>query len=183
MKKLSFLVSRQFLALLALVVIALVIWFVGPLVAFGGLKPLAGVGMRVLVIALLLTGVLLWLAGRSTSVVFVAALCLLIWYAAPLLAFGHAEPFAPESARMIAIAVVLTVFVVYWLFRLRQMMLEDEQFTRKLLQFGSRKGGVARGQPAEAGQRGGRRRTGATEGDAHRRARAGQAVSGQALPV
>ncbi|CAN7691837.1 type VI secretion system membrane subunit TssM [Paraburkholderia terricola] len=139
MKKLSFLVSRQFLALLALVVIALVIWFVGPLVAFGGLKPLAGVGMRVLVIALLLAGVLLWLAGRSTSVVFVASLCLLIWYAAPLLAFGHAEPFAPEPARMIAIAVVLTVFVIYWLFRLRQMMLEDEQFTRKLLQFGSRK--------------------------------------------
>jgi type VI secretion system protein ImpL len=79
MKKLSFLVSRQFLALLALIIVALVIWFVGPLVAFGGLKPLAGTGMRVLVIALLLLGVLLWLAGWSTSVVFVTLLCLLIW--------------------------------------------------------------------------------------------------------
>ena len=55
MKKfLSFLVSRQFLVLLALTVVALLIWFVGPLVGFGGLKPLAGIGIRVLAIALLL---------------------------------------------------------------------------------------------------------------------------------
>ena len=139
MKKLSFLVSRQFLALLALVVFALVIWFVGPLVAFGGLKPLAGVGMRVLVIALLLAGVLLWLAGWSTSVVFVALLCLLIWYAAPLLAFGHDEPFAPASARLTAIAVVLTVFVIYQVFRLWQRMRSDEQFLKNLLEFGGKK--------------------------------------------
>ncbi|TAL94239.1 MAG: type VI secretion system membrane subunit TssM [Paraburkholderia sp.] len=139
MKKLSFLVSRQFLALVALIIVALVIWFVGPLVAFGGLKPLAGIGMRVLVIALLLAGVLLRLAGWSTSVVFVALLCLLIWYAAPLLAFGHTEPFAPASARLTAIAVVLTVFIVYWVFRLWQKMRSDEQFLIDLLEFGGKK--------------------------------------------
>ncbi|MBE0631841.1 MAG: hypothetical protein IH603_19980, partial [Burkholderia vietnamiensis] len=73
MKKfLSLLVSRQFFAFLALIVFALVIWFVGPFFAFGGLKPLAGAGMRVLLIALLLAGVLLWLGGWSTSIVFVA---------------------------------------------------------------------------------------------------------------
>ena len=139
MKKLSFLASRQFLALLALMVIALVIWFVGPLVAFGGLKPLAGTGMRILVIALLLAGVLLWLAGWSTGVVSVALVCLLIWYAAPLLALGHDEPFAPASARLTAIAVVLTVFVIYWVIRLWQRMRSDEQFLRNLLEFGGRK--------------------------------------------
>jgi hypothetical protein len=64
MKKLSFPVSRQFLALVALIIVALVIWFVGPLVAFGGLKPLAGAGMRVFLIALLLAGVLLWLCRQ-----------------------------------------------------------------------------------------------------------------------
>jgi type VI secretion system protein ImpL len=139
MKRLSFLVSPQCLALVALVLVALVIWFVGPLFAFGGLKPLAGAGMRVLVIALLLAGLMLWLIGWSTSVVFVALLCLLIWYAAPLLALGHAQPFAPASARLMAIAVVLTVFVIYWLNRLWQRMRSDEPFLKSLLEFGGRK--------------------------------------------
>ncbi|CAE6934948.1 type VI secretion system membrane subunit TssM [Paraburkholderia domus] len=139
MKKLSFLVSRQFLAFLALIIVALIIWFIGPLVAFGGLKPLAGTGMRVLVIALLLAGVLLWLVGWSTSVVFVALLCLLIWYASPLLAFGHDEPFAPASARLTAIAIVLTLFAIYWVFRLWQKMRSDEQFLKNLLEFGGKK--------------------------------------------
>ncbi|WP_321789256.1 type VI secretion system membrane subunit TssM [Paraburkholderia sp. J94] len=140
MKKfLSFLVSRQFLAFLALLVIALVIWFVGPFVAFGGLKPLAGAGMRVLVIALLLAGVLLWLVGWSTSPVIVALLCLLIWYATPLLTFGKMQPFAPESARVVAIAIVLFVFAVYWLFRLWQEMKSNQSLVERMLTFGGKK--------------------------------------------
>ncbi|MCI0151577.1 type VI secretion system membrane subunit TssM [Paraburkholderia sediminicola] len=141
MKKLSFLASRQFLALLALMVIALVIWFAGPLVAFGGLKPLADAGMRVLVIALLLAGVLLWLAGWSTSVVSVALLCLLVWYASPLLAFGHAAPFVSMSARLTAIAIVLAVFILYWIVRLWQRMRSDEQILKSVLEFGGKKKG------------------------------------------
>ena len=45
---LPFLASRQFLAFLALIVVALVIWFVGPFFTFGGLKPFADAGMRAL---------------------------------------------------------------------------------------------------------------------------------------
>ncbi|WP_168794156.1 type VI secretion system membrane subunit TssM [Paraburkholderia aromaticivorans] len=139
MKKLSFLVLRQFLAFVALLVVALVIWFVGPVVAFGGLKPLATVGMRVLLIGLMLGGVLLWLAGSSTSVIFVALLCLLIWYASPLLAFGREQPFVPASARIIAMTVVLAIFIVYWAFRLWQKMRTDAQFLKSLLEFGGAK--------------------------------------------
>ncbi|KVF22134.1 type VI secretion protein VasK [Burkholderia vietnamiensis] len=139
MKKfLSFLASRQFLAFLALIVVALVIWFVGPFFAFGGLKPLAGAGMRVLLIALLLVGVLLWLGGWSTSIVFVTLLCLLIWYAAPLLSFGHTSPFEPVSARLGAIALVVVVFALFWMFRLWQKMREDEAFLKKVLRFGGK---------------------------------------------
>ncbi|ASV99250.1 type VI secretion system membrane subunit TssM [Paraburkholderia aromaticivorans] len=139
MKKLSFLVSRQFLALVALLVVALVIWFVGPLVAFGGLKPLATAGMRVLVIALMLAGVLLWLAGWSVSVLLVALLCLLIWQASPLLALGGEQPFVPASARLAAIAIVLALFVAYWAWRLWQKMRTDAQFLKSLLEFGGKK--------------------------------------------
>jgi type VI secretion system protein ImpL len=140
MKKfLSFLVSRQFLAFLALLIVALIIWFIGPLVAFGGLRPLAGVGMRVLVIALLLAGVLLWLARGPISVVFAALVCLLIWCASPLLTFGRAEPFVTTSARIIAIAAVLAVFVIYWVFRLLQKIRANPKFLDSLLDFGGKK--------------------------------------------
>ncbi|MEA3118250.1 MAG: type secretion system protein ImpL [Paraburkholderia sp.] len=139
MKKLSFLASRQFLALVALIVVALVIWFVGPLISFGSLKPFEGAGMRVLVIVLLLAGLLLWLAEKSTLVVIVALLCLLIWNASPLLAFGNAQPFASESARLTAIAVVLTAFTLYCVFRLWQKMRSDEKFLKSLIEFGGKK--------------------------------------------
>ncbi len=138
-KFLSFLVSRQFLSFVALLLVALLIWFVGPFVAFGGLAPLAGAGMRILVIALLLAGVLLWLAGWSTSVVFVALLCVLIWHASPLLAFGHATPFVPESARVIAIAAVLTIYLIHLAFLLLQKMRTDADFLKNLIEFGSKK--------------------------------------------
>ena len=140
MKKfLSFLGSRQFLAFVALVIAALMIWFVGPFVSFGGLRPLAGVGMRVIVIVLLLAGVLLWLADLPTGFAFVALLCLLIWYASPLLAVGQAKPFAPESARIIAIAVVIALSVAYWVFRLLQKIHSEPAYLDRLFQFGQAK--------------------------------------------
>ena len=136
---LSFLASRQFLAFLALVVVSLVIWFVGPFFAFGGLKPLAGAGMRMLLIALLLAGVLLWLVGWSISIVFAALLCLLIWYAGPLLALGHTAPLESASARLTAIALVAAVIVLVGMFRLWQKMREDDAFMKKMLRLDRKK--------------------------------------------
>jgi type VI secretion system protein ImpL len=139
MKKLSFLVSRWFLAFLALVILGLVIWFLGPFVALGGLKPLGSVAMRVLVIALLLVGVLLWLSGQSTIVVFVALVCLLVWYAGPLLSFGHVEPLASVEGRVIAIAAVILLFAAFCLYWLWQRMRNDEDFLKKALLIGEKK--------------------------------------------
>jgi type VI secretion system protein ImpL len=61
MKKiLPLLASRQLLAVLALVVVSLLIWVFGPFVSLGDIKPFTGIGARVLSIAVLLAGVLLW---------------------------------------------------------------------------------------------------------------------------
>ncbi|BCQ27652.1 type VI secretion system membrane subunit TssM (plasmid) [Caballeronia sp. NK8] len=132
-KLLSFLGSRWFLATIALILLALGVWFIGPYVAFGGLKPLESVALRVTVIALILCGVLLWLKGFSTAVVFGALLCLLIWYAAPLLSFGESRPLAPVEARVIAISVVIAVFVAWALYWVWGRMRSDEQFLKKAL--------------------------------------------------
>jgi len=139
MKKLSFLTSRWFLALLVVIVLGLLIWFLGPYVAFGGLKPLASVAIRVVVIALLIAGMLLWLRGLTTSFVFGLLVCLLIWYAAPLLSFGKAEPFAPVAPRVIAIAVVIACFALWGLWLLWSRMRRDATFLQKALAFGSKK--------------------------------------------
>jgi type VI secretion system protein ImpL len=65
MKKiLPLLASRQLLAVLALVVVSLLIWVFGPFVSFGDIKPFTGIGARVLSIAVLLAGVLLWLLAK-----------------------------------------------------------------------------------------------------------------------
>ena len=139
MKKLSFLATRQFLAFVALIIVALLVWFVGPLISFGDFTPLSGVGMRVFIIVLLFIGVLLWLREGPVSIVFVVLLCLLIWAAAPSLAFGQSRPFESVNARLIAIAVVLLIALVYWGLKLVRKMREDSQFSKKVLSLGSRK--------------------------------------------
>ncbi|SAK88518.1 ImcF domain-containing protein [Caballeronia calidae] len=138
MKKLSFLVSRWFLALLALALLSLAIWFIGPYLAFNELKPLEGVGIRVLVIALLLCGVLLWLNGWSTAIVFGVLSCLAIWHGAPLLSIGQARPLASPAARVGLIAAVIVLFALFGLHWVWKRMRSDEQFLKKALRFDSK---------------------------------------------
>ncbi|WP_277182909.1 type VI secretion system membrane subunit TssM, partial [Caballeronia sp. BR00000012568055] len=138
MKKKWFSGYRWILPLLALVAVSLIIWFLGPYFTFGGLKPLEGIGMRVLLIALALGATLLWLKAWSMSPMFVALLCLLIWHAAPLLGFGEFRPFAPESVRIAAVVIVLALFALYWLIWLLHRMRTDKDFLDKALKFGSK---------------------------------------------
>ncbi|MDR5760416.1 type VI secretion system membrane subunit TssM [Caballeronia sp. LZ035] len=137
-KLLSFLFSRMFLAIIALLLLVLAVWFIGPYFAFGGLKPLESVALRVIVIALILCGALLRLRHGSLAVVFGALLCLLIWHAAPLLSFGEKKPFASTDARIVAIAAVVAVFVGWLLYRIWCRMRSDEQFLRRALAFGNK---------------------------------------------
>jgi len=138
-KVISLTALRQTSVFIALVVVALVIWFLGPLVAFGGLTPLAGIGARVFTIALLFAGMLIWLAGWSLSIIFVALLCLLIWFAAPLLSFGHAQPFEADSVRILTILAVLVIFAIYGLFRLKDRLQDDKTLLKQILEFGSKR--------------------------------------------
>ena len=139
MKNISrYLLSRQCLAILAMVAVALAIWFAGPLIAIGDLAPLATPGARILCIALFVAGVLFWLANWPVSIVFVALLTSVIWYASPLLSIGRARPFVSASSRIAVITVLLVFFLGYWLFRLWLRMRSDEQFLKRLLTIGGK---------------------------------------------
>lgn len=124
------------LAFVAMVLLAVVIWFVGPLLAVDGLRPLASVGVRVTFIVLLLTLGILWLIDGPISLVGVAALCLLVWHAGPLLTLGTAQPLATVGMRALIIGVILLVCALYWLYRLYQALRNNQNSLAKFLSFG-----------------------------------------------
>ncbi len=139
-KFLSFLFSRQMLAFVAIVVLVLAIWFVGPLLAVDGLRPLVSMGVRVTFIVLLFVLGILWLVSGPISLVGVAAACLLVWHAGPLFALGDARPLAPLWVRTVLIAAILLTCAIYWLYRLWQALRSNEDLLAKFLSRGKEDG-------------------------------------------
>ncbi|WP_211460489.1 type VI secretion system membrane subunit TssM [Collimonas silvisoli] len=135
----SFVFSRQMLAIVTVLVVGAALWFVGPLLAFGGLRPLESAGMRVTVIVLLLVLLLFVLLSWRISAVGVTALCLLIWHAGPLLTIGAAQPLAPVWVRVTAISVILLAYALYGLYLLWQALRENKDFLDPILRPGKDK--------------------------------------------
>jgi type VI secretion system protein ImpL len=125
--------SRQMLAFIAMLLLACMVWFIGPLIAFSGLHPLAETGTRVAVIVMMLALLLFWLLRWPVSVIGVAAFCLLVWYAGPLLGIGETKPLAPDWARLLIISAVLFGFSVYGLYRLWQAMRSNDALLQRVL--------------------------------------------------
>jgi len=126
-------VVRAILAFLALILVSLAIWFVGPLLAIGDLRPLASVGLRVSVICLLLVLVILMLLDGPLSVVGVASVCLLVWHAGPLLAFGAWHPLEPVWVRAMTIGLVLVLYAAWGVYKVWTLMRSDETIANKWL--------------------------------------------------
>lgn len=134
--------SRLTLALVAGLMVAAAIWFIGPLLGFNGMHPLAGTGARVTLIVLLLALTLFWLLGWPVSTIGVAALCLLVWHAGPLLAVGATHPLEPGSVRILLIAAMVFIFAAYLLYRLWQRARTDRTLVESLLNFGGKRAEV-----------------------------------------
>lgn len=141
-------VFRALLALLALVVLSLMVWFLGPYLAVGDLRPLGTVGVRVGVILLLLAALLAWTLQVSAvvgwSLLGAAALCLLIWHGGPLLALGPWQPLQTIWARVLGIVLVLVVLVIWGLYKLYNALQQDEQMLRNWLNRNKNKPPLAR---------------------------------------
>lgn len=136
---------RAILAFMALVVVGLFVWFVGPYIAFGEMKPLAEVSTRITLIVMLLMAVIFGLLGWTLSPILVASVSLLIWQAGSLLAFGDFRPLAPVWARVVCIVCIVLVYAVWGLFKLWKLIQNDEAFARRLFS----RGGEPTGNPAK----------------------------------
>jgi len=128
---------RALLALLAMVVLSLVVWFLGPFLAFGELRPMAAVSVRVSLIVLLLVGLLAWawdLPGVAVwAVLGTAAMCLLIWHGGPLLALGPVRPLEAVWARVLAMVLVLLVLLLWGLYKLYRALQNDDKLIQRWL--------------------------------------------------
>ncbi|WP_318371748.1 type VI secretion system membrane subunit TssM [Enterobacter sp.] len=132
-KFLNLLFSRRALAITGAIVLALLIWFIGPLMSFDILRPLATIGSRVVTIVLLVMLLTLWLVNWSMSIIGVSILCLVIGFVSPLLAFGEVRPFAPLWLRLTLIGLVLLAYALYGLYRLWRALRVDEHLLRRFL--------------------------------------------------
>ncbi|MGK8778402.1 hypothetical protein ACRS8R_28830 [Burkholderia cenocepacia] len=125
MKKiLSFLSSRHLWAVVMVIAAVVVIWFAGPLLTFGGLSPLASIGIRLTLIALVLAAWALWLIDWTMSIVIVVLLCLAIWHAFPLVTLSGEPLFASVTARILAMTGVVLAYAavmsIRWWRRMRR---------------------------------------------------------------
>lgn len=126
-------VSWQALALVAILLLSAAVWWIGPLVSFDGMAPLAGAGTRVAVIALLLALYFFLVFGLPLFFVAATALCLLIWHAGPLLAFNGQLPLQDTTPRLLLIAVIALVSAVYLVYLLWRRLRTDEGFRNKVM--------------------------------------------------
>ncbi|MFZ6850104.1 type VI secretion system membrane subunit TssM [Undibacterium sp. RuRC25W] len=125
-------VVRSILAFTALTLVSLVIWFVGPLLSFNELRPLASIIVRVTFIVLMLMLVIFWLLEWNLSAIGVTALCLLVWHASPLVAFAGVRPFELVWARVVVISLIVLIFAIWAIYVLWNLIRNDEAFAKKL---------------------------------------------------
>ncbi|PUE24047.1 type VI secretion system membrane subunit TssM [Limnohabitans sp. Jir72] len=126
-------VFRALLGFLAFVLVGLMVWFLGPFLALGDLRPLASVGMRVTVLVLVFALMLSWLLEITFALVGVASLCVLVWHAGPLLGLASMRPLAPVWVRVLCIGLILLVFLVWGLYKLYKLLQNDEKFLQRWL--------------------------------------------------
>ncbi len=111
---------RSLKALLTICCIALIvaaIWLLGPFFGFGESRPLLSAESRLIFILLsVLTLVSFWLRW-PLFIVLSASLCVLIWVFGPFLLAGDSHPLAAIGARLVIIAAVLVITLLYalWL--------------------------------------------------------------------
>jgi type VI secretion system protein ImpL len=139
-------IVKAILCFCLLLLVGLLIWFAGPLVAFGDIRPLASISARVTTIIVLLVFLCFLLLKWKMSTLALAVLCLLIWHATPLFSFGSYKPFEPVWVRVTIITLILLAYMAFWAYKFFQMLKTDQSFLKRFLQISNQspQSGVAK---------------------------------------
>jgi type VI secretion system protein ImpL len=115
-----FFAARFIKTLLIVCCIALLIaaiWFLGPFFGFGETRPLSSIESRIIFILLAALYLVSFWLRWPLFIAAMATLCVLIWVPGPFLLVGENYPLAPVSVRLLLIAAVLCVTLLYGLWR------------------------------------------------------------------
>ncbi|KWF15284.1 type VI secretion system membrane subunit TssM [Burkholderia ubonensis] len=126
--------SWRMLACVAVLLVCVAVWFLGPLFAFGELHPFAGVAIRLIVIALLVGLLVLRLLRWPLSPIWVIALCVALWHVGPLFGLGGHHPVEPIWVRVLLIATIAFCYMVYGLYKLWQALRSNDALLKRFLQ-------------------------------------------------
>lgn len=108
------------------------IWFLGPFFGFGESRPLLSVESRIIFIllaAFCLAGI--WLRW-PVFIMVIAALCVVVWVLGPFLLVGEKHPLEPVSIRLMVIAVMLFLALLYGLWLLLLALKDNPKLLDKL---------------------------------------------------
>jgi len=130
---LGFLFSWRFGAIVVCVLLAAMVWMVGPMLDVGGLRPLDEAIVRVALISLLFAALVFWLSGWPLWIVSMAALSTLVWFGGPMAAIGEFRPLAEVGVRVGVISVIVLLSAIYGLYRLFRLLRTDEALLRRIL--------------------------------------------------
>ena len=126
-------IFKAILILVGITLISLFIWFIGPFISFGGMTPFESIAMRITTIVMIIALILFFIFELPMHVLGVIAICILIWYATPLLAFSETKPFAAAWIRITIICVLLLIYIVYSLYKFYELLRNDNALKDKLL--------------------------------------------------
>ena len=130
--------SGRMLGLLAILLVAAAVWWVGPLLSVDGIVALAGIGVRVAIIVLLLAMYVFVLRGLPVFFVVAAALCLFIWHVGPMLALGGHHPLLETTPRLLLISAIVLVSAAYLIYLLWHRMRTDDGFRNWVMTVGTK---------------------------------------------
>jgi type VI secretion system protein ImpL len=116
MKKIiAFLYTKQTAMITGLLVLIILLWLIGPLIAFGGVSPFASIGMRLTCTAMILALFLFFIQGWPMSILGVFALAILVWFAGPSFSFGNIQALASTWLRLLIITCLFLAYAVFGL--------------------------------------------------------------------
>ncbi|MDS1916268.1 type VI secretion system membrane subunit TssM [Enterobacter asburiae] len=108
------------------------IWFLGPLFGFGESRPLLSSESRIIFILLAVFCMVgIWLSW-PVFIMTIAALCVVVWVLGPFLLVGEKNPLEPISIRLILIAVMLFLALLYGLWLLLLALKDNQKLLDKL---------------------------------------------------
>lgn len=111
-------ITKTTMVIIIFLLIVAALWFLGPFLGFGETRPLESVESRTIFIVLAVLCLIgLWF-DVPFFIIMAATIAVVIWVIGPYLFIGDGYPLESFSARLMAIAVILTITLFYGVWKL-----------------------------------------------------------------